>query len=105
MTRLQQKLQAIRPLVPVSPYQERREELSRLPAKDRIAEVAADLRALPREVSDEIVFHHKKLLRILDAARIETGSVTPMDVQRENSPVSFEQMEKATLTFRPRLRA
>lgn len=105
MTRLQKKLEATLEEVPVSQYQRLRDDLLCLSAKERIVAVRAELKTLPRTISEELIFHHKKLLRMLDAARIEVGEVTPMDVQRENSPVSFEQMAKATLTFRPRLRA
>ena len=104
MTRLQRKLQKTEANEPASTFRKRRDELSQLAATDRIAAIGLDLKSLPREISEEIVFHHKKLLRMWDAARIEAGLVTPMDVQRENSPVSFERMAKATLTFKPRLR-
>ena len=77
------------------------EELRRLPAKKRIAAIAADLKSIPKEVSDENVFHHKTLLRMWDSARIEAGVVTPMEVQRENSPFTFEELAKAKLVFDP----
>jgi len=103
MTRRSQKFQVQKSPLTV-PNRKRVEELRRLPAKKRIAAIAADLKCIPKEVSDENVFHHKTLLRMWDSARIEAGVVTPMEVQRENSPVTFEEMAKATLVFRPRLR-
>src|ERR1700722_4400637 len=104
MTRRSQKFRVQKTRLTI-PNRKRVEELRRLPAKGRIAAIAVDLKSMPKEVSAENVFHHKALLRMWDSARIEAGVVTPMEVQRENSPFSFEELAKAKLVFRPRLRA
>jgi len=102
MTRPLQKLQEH---ASAAPNRMRVEALLRLPAAERAAVIEADLRSVPDTVSDEIVFHRKTLLRMWDTARLEAGMVTREVLQRENSPVTYEQMANAKLTFRPRLRA
>ena len=104
MTRRTQKFQVQKSSLTI-PIRKRVEELRRLPARERIAAIEADLKSIPTEVSDENVFHRKTLLRMWDSARIEAGLATPAEIQRENSPVTYEQMAGARLVFRPRLRA
>lgn len=102
MNQLRQKIQEQKS---ADPSDIRIAELLRIPAKERIAAIEADIKALPKEISDANVYHRKALWRIWDWARIEAGIVTPEQVQRENSPFKAGELAEAKLTYRPRLRA
>lgn len=77
-------------------------KLQHLPAKERVAALAIEMKNLPQEFTDENVFFTKAIHRLWDSARIEAGIVTAEEVQQENSPVTFKEMAKATLAFGPR---
>lgn len=86
------------------PYEDRRAELHRLPARERIAAIEADLETVKRLPTTAATFHRKKLLRMHDAARLEAGVVTLEQLHRENS-FSHLDFTQAQLVFRPRFRA
>jgi hypothetical protein len=104
VTRLQNRLKEEAAKTPANPYRIRIEELLCLPARERIPAIELEMKHLSPQVSDDTVYFHKSLLRLWDAARIEAGVVTAAQVQRENSPVTYEQMAEARLVFEPRLR-
>jgi aminoglycoside phosphotransferase len=67
------------------------------PAK-RVPFIERALRELPKTPTKSNVFFRKRLVRFLDASRLEAGLVSPAELHKENSP--FAQMD-----FRPRLLA
>lgn len=85
--------------------EERLKALDRMRPRERIAAIEDDLRHYPKKCTDKPVFHRKTLVRMLDAARLEAGLVTPEQSQRENSPVERLDFTKATIVFRRRVAA
>jgi type IV secretory pathway TrbF-like protein len=84
------------------PYEERRAELHRFVPAERMVAIEADLRKVARLATTAATFHRKKLLRMHDAARLESGRVTPAQLQRENSPFSQLDFSKASIGWKTR---
>jgi hypothetical protein len=102
--RLLEKLDRQRPSSS-TPERARLDAFAVLPAAERVAAIQDALKVVvtlpPTEAN--VVFH-KQLLRRLDEARLQAGVVTPIELQQENSPVSFQEMRNARVMFRPRVR-
>ena len=77
----------------------------RLPATARLAAITEALDAATTDPRADSVFLRKALLRLGDVARLETGAVTAVALQRENSPFAAADLRRARLRFRPRARA
>ena len=92
---------AVLPAAETDPYEERRAELRRMPASERIAAIDLDLKELFPNPTTAATFHRKKLLRMHDKARLEAGVVTIDELNRENS-FSHLDFTTAKLVFRPR---
>ena len=93
---------AVLPAVEPDPYEDRRAELHRLPALERIAAIDLDLKGLYSNPTTAATFHRKKLLRMHDAARLEAGLVTPHQLQEENSPFTKEDFVGSRIVWQPR---
>ena len=76
-----------------------------LSAQERLPLIERALRKLPKTPTVKNVYWRKTLLRMLDASRLESGVVTPADLQRENSPFAAMNFRTARISFRPRVRA
>jgi hypothetical protein len=90
--------------VDTDPYGERRVELRRMQALERIAAIDVDMKSIARLPTAAATFHRKKLLRIRDAARLEAGLVTPEQLQRENDPIARLDFTQARIIWQPRSR-
>lgn len=74
------------------------------PAK-RVPFIERALRDLPKTPTKSNVFFRKRLLRFLDASRLEAGLVGPAELHKENSPFAEMDFTSAKIDFRPRVRA
>lgn len=74
------------------------------PAK-RVPFIERALRELPNTPTKSTVFFRKRLLRFLDASRLEAGLVSPAELHKENSPFAEMDFTSAKINFRPRVRA
>lgn len=83
------------------PYLERREELSRMPALERLDAIDHDLKELFPNPTTAATFHRKKLLRMRDETRLEAGLVTKEQLVQE-SAFSHLDFTTAKLVFKPR---
>ncbi|HEY4248563.1 MAG TPA: hypothetical protein VGM64_17200 [Lacunisphaera sp.] len=72
------------------------------PAK-RVRFIERALRELPKTPTKSNVFFRKRLLRFLDASRLEAGLVSPAELHNENSPFAQMDFKAAKINFRPRL--
>jgi hypothetical protein len=95
--------QSAAPVAEADPYEARRAELHRMPARARIPAIESDLKEVARLPTTAATFHRKKLLRMHDAARLEAKQVTPAQLQKENSFSSLD-FSTAQLVFQPRPR-
>ena len=77
----------------------------KLSVQDRLPAINRALATIPAAPTTESVFLRKALLRMRDAARLETGVVTQVELHRENSPFARMDFRQARLTFRPRVHA
>jgi hypothetical protein len=75
-----------------------------LPAAQRLLLINETLRAIPAIPTTANTFFRKELLRLQDAARLESGQVTREQLQAENSPRSERDFAYARVHFRPRPR-
>lgn len=73
------------------------------PAK-RVPFIERALRDLPKAPTKSNVFFRKRLLRLLDASRLEAGLVSPAELHKENSLFAEMDFKSAKINFRPRLR-
>ena len=74
-----------------------------LPVQDRLPVINGALATIPAMPTTDSVFLRKALLRMRDAARLETGVVTQTELHRENSPFARMDFRQARLTFWPRV--
>ena len=74
------------------------------PAK-RVPFIERALRELPNTPTKSNVFFRKRLLRFLDASRLEAGMVSAAELHKENSPFAEMDFRSAKIIFRPRLNA
>lgn len=94
--------QTAAPAADDDPYTDRRAELHQLMPLKRIVAIQTDLKMVARLPTTVATFHRKKLLRMLDAARLEAKLVTPIQLQRENSPFAQQDFSKASIVWQPR---
>lgn len=86
----------------IDPYLDRRAEMHRMTADERISAIEADLKKVAQLPTTAATFHRKKLLRMHDAARMEAGLATPAQLQRENNPFSHLDFTKVHIVWQPR---
>jgi len=84
------------------PYEDRRAELHRLSPRLRIRRIEFELRRIASLATTAATFHRKKLLRMHDDARLETGLVTAQQLQSENSPFVQADFRQAKIVWQPR---
>ena len=93
------------PVAEADPYADRRAELHRMAPPERIIAIEADLKKVAQLATTAATFHRKKLLRMHDAARIEAGLTTHVEIQKENDLFSHLDFTRAKIVWRPRVRA
>jgi hypothetical protein len=86
------------------PYEARRDALRKLPVNSRIIAIRSDLKNVSPLATTDATFHRKKLLRMLDAARLQAGKVTTAELNRENSFTLDFRKAKLIFKSRPRQR-
>ena len=71
----------------------------------RVPFIERALRELPKTPTTANVFFRKRLLRLLDESRLESGFISTAELHKENSPFAEMDFKSAKINFRPPVRA